>query len=63
MATLRTVLTRASALVTASMLVLAPVATAQPDPAAMDANTCPYRVATPPAVDASEIPEVGDPPA
>jgi serine-type D-Ala-D-Ala carboxypeptidase (penicillin-binding protein 5/6) len=55
-------LIRASALVTASMLTLAPVAAAQPDPA-IDANTCPYRVATPPAVDSSEIPEVGDPPA
>jgi D-alanyl-D-alanine carboxypeptidase (penicillin-binding protein 5/6) len=50
-------------LVAASTLTLAPVAAAQPDPLAMDANTCPYRVATPPAVDASEIPEVGDPPA
>ncbi|VEG52157.1 Serine-type D-Ala-D-Ala carboxypeptidase [Mycolicibacterium aurum] len=54
---------RVSALVAASMLALAPVAAAQPDPAVMDANTCPYRVATPPAVDSSEIPEVGDPPA
>jgi len=55
-------MTQASALVTAAMLALAPVAGAQPDPN-LDANTCPYRVATPPAVDASEIPEVGDPPA
>ncbi|MBB2991171.1 D-alanyl-D-alanine carboxypeptidase (penicillin-binding protein 5/6) [Mycolicibacterium iranicum] len=55
-------MTRASALVTASMLVLAPTAAAQPGPVA-DANTCPYRVSTPPAVDASEIPKVGDPPA
>lgn len=55
-------MTRASALVTASMLALAPIAGAQPDPGT-DANTCPYRVATPPAVDSSEIPEVGDPPA
>ena len=53
---------QSSALVTAAMLALAPVAAAQPDPS-LDANTCPYRVATPPAVDASEIPEVGDPPA
>lgn len=44
------------------MLALAPTAAAQPDPG-MDAATCPYRVATPPAVDASEIPKVGDPPA
>lgn len=55
-------MTRASALVTASMLILAPIAGAQPDPGT-DANTCPYRVATPPAVDSSEVPEVGDPPA
>ena len=58
MATLRTVLTRASALVTASLLTLAPVAAAQPDPAA---DPCPYRVSTPPAVDASEVPKPGDP--
>jgi D-alanyl-D-alanine carboxypeptidase (penicillin-binding protein 5/6) len=58
MATLRTLLTRSSALVTAAMLILAPVAAAQP-PA--EANTCPYRVTTPPAVDASEVPKPGDP--
>ncbi|MGZ8803229.1 MAG: D-alanyl-D-alanine carboxypeptidase family protein [Mycobacterium sp.] len=51
-----------SALVTAALLILAPAAAAEPN-AAVDANTCPYRVATPPAVDASEIPKVGDPPA
>ncbi|QZT63553.1 D-alanyl-D-alanine carboxypeptidase family protein [Mycolicibacterium austroafricanum] len=58
MADLRTLLTRSSALVAAAMLTLAPVAAAQP-PA--EANTCPYRVTTPPAVDASEVPKPGDP--
>ncbi|WP_349269669.1 D-alanyl-D-alanine carboxypeptidase family protein [Mycolicibacterium parafortuitum] len=58
MATIRTALLRASALVTASMLALAPVAAAQPDPAV---DPCPYRVTTPPAVDASEVPKPGDP--
>ncbi|ORB27825.1 D-alanyl-D-alanine carboxypeptidase family protein [Mycolicibacterium parafortuitum] len=58
MATIRTALLRASALVTSSMLVLAPVAAAQPDPAVAP---CPYRVTTPPAVDASEVPKPGDP--
>ncbi|EID16997.1 D-alanyl-D-alanine carboxypeptidase family protein [Mycobacterium xenopi] len=38
------------------------VATAEPN-AAADADTCPYRVSTPPAVDSSEIPTAGDPPA
>ena len=54
--------TRASALVTAFMLAAAPFAAADPN-ATPDAKTCPYRVTTPPAVDSSEIPEVGDPPA
>ncbi|HYJ54293.1 MAG TPA: D-alanyl-D-alanine carboxypeptidase family protein [Mycobacterium sp.] len=62
MATSRKISTRASALLTVLMLAAAPVATAEPN-AAVDANTCPYRVATPPAVDSSEVPEVGDPPA
>ena len=62
MATFRKMSARASALVTAVMLAAAPAAMAEPN-AAVDANTCPYRVTTPPAVDASEIPEVGDPPA
>lgn len=66
MATLRNISTRVSALVTVlvlgTMLPLAPGAGAEPN-AALDANTCPYRVATPPAVDSSEVPEVGDPPA
>lgn len=58
MATLRTVLTRASALVSVAMLTLAPIAAAQPPP---EANVCPYRETTPPAVDASEVPAPGDP--
>jgi D-alanyl-D-alanine carboxypeptidase (penicillin-binding protein 5/6) len=37
-----------------------PVAAAEPN-AAQD--SCPYRVSTPPAVDSSEIPKAGDPPA
>src|SRR6476661_9633433 len=61
MATSGKISTRVSALVTALMLAAAPVATAEPN-AAVDANTCPYRVATPPAVDSSEVPEAGDPP-
>lgn len=40
------------------------LASAEPNAAAPDANTCPYREATPPAVDASEVPRPGeDPPA
>ncbi|WNG88852.1 D-alanyl-D-alanine carboxypeptidase family protein [Mycobacterium sp. ITM-2016-00317] len=58
MATIRTVLTRASALVSVAMLTLAPIAAAQPPP---EANVCPYRETTPPAVDASEVPAPGDP--
>jgi D-alanyl-D-alanine carboxypeptidase (penicillin-binding protein 5/6) len=50
---------RAVALAAALFLVGAPaVATAQPD-AVPDANACPYRESTPPAVDASEEPEPG----
>ncbi|TRW79826.1 D-alanyl-D-alanine carboxypeptidase [Mycolicibacterium sp. 018/SC-01/001] len=61
MATLTTFPLRVSALLTAAMLALAPVAAAQPAPP--EATTCPYRESTPPAVDASEVPESGDPPA
>jgi serine-type D-Ala-D-Ala carboxypeptidase (penicillin-binding protein 5/6) len=38
-----------------------PVAAAEPI-SAPDTATCPYRVATPPAVDESEVPTAGDPP-
>ncbi|MEW5811392.1 MAG: D-alanyl-D-alanine carboxypeptidase family protein [Actinomycetota bacterium] len=60
MATLTKFPMRVSALLTAAMLALAPVAAAQPVP---EASACPYRESTPPAVDASEVPESGDPPA
>ena len=42
-------------------LAAAPAALADPEP---DASlvSCPYKVTTPPAVDASEVPEAGDPP-
>jgi D-alanyl-D-alanine carboxypeptidase (penicillin-binding protein 5/6) len=60
--------TRALAQVAAFMLLAAPAligmpgAAAQPD-AAPDPNACPFKVSTPPAVDSSEVPEAGDPPA
>jgi len=61
MATLRT-LRQAAVLGTALFMATAP-AIAGADPAsAQDPNHCPYKVSTPPAVDASEIPKVGDPP-
>ncbi|OBJ67373.1 D-alanyl-D-alanine carboxypeptidase family protein [Mycobacterium sp. 1274756.6] len=58
---------RAAACVAALLLVAAPlalpgVAAAAPNPAAGPDN-CPYRVTTPPAVDSSEVPQAGDPPA
>ena len=64
MATIRTASLRAAALAAALFLVAGPaVASAEPN-AAPDANTCPYREVTPPAVDASEVPKPGqDPPA
>jgi len=47
---------------TALFMATAP-AIAGADPAsAQDPKHCPYKVSTPPAVDASEIPKVGDPP-
>jgi D-alanyl-D-alanine carboxypeptidase (penicillin-binding protein 5/6) len=60
--------TRALAQVAALMLLAAPAligmpaAAAEPD-AAPDPNACPFKVSTPPAVDSSEVPEAGDPPA
>src|SRR5215208_2961309 len=63
MANVRIAYTRAAALAAALFLVAGPaVATAEPN-AAPEAATCPYRESTPPAVDASEVPESGDPPA
>jgi D-alanyl-D-alanine carboxypeptidase (penicillin-binding protein 5/6) len=54
-------LAAAAVLVTAPALIAMPVATADPD-APLDAAACPYREATPPAVDSSEVPTAGDPP-
>lgn len=62
MATTRSTAQRAAALAAAFFLTAAPaVAFAEPDPPAAD--PCPYRVNTPPAVDQSEVPKAGDPPA
>jgi D-alanyl-D-alanine carboxypeptidase (penicillin-binding protein 5/6) len=49
-------------LLAAPALIGLPVAAAEPD-AAPNTNACPYKVSTPPAVDSSEVPEAGDPPA
>lgn len=54
-------LAAAALLLTAPALIGMPVALADPD-APQDANACPYKVATPPAVDSSEVPTAGDPP-
>jgi serine-type D-Ala-D-Ala carboxypeptidase (penicillin-binding protein 5/6) len=62
MATSRTVVRCAAALAAAVCVVGTPaIAWAEPN-AAPDPNTCLYKVATPPAVDSSEVPEAGDPP-
>ena len=61
MATLQT-LRRAAVLGMTLFMAAGPaIAGAEPAPA-QDPNSCPYKVSTPPAVDASEIPKVGDPP-
>ncbi|MGB6208440.1 D-alanyl-D-alanine carboxypeptidase family protein [Mycobacterium sp.] len=59
----------ASCLVAATFLAAAPVVLGVPialaEPAAGSGPTpdaCPYKVATPPAVDSSEVPQAGDPP-
>lgn len=52
----------AGALVGFASLVSLPVAAAEPV-ASPDTTSCPYRVNTPPAVDESEVPVAGDPPA
>ena len=63
MANIRIVLPRAAALAAALFLIAGPaVAIAEPE-VAPDAPACPYRETTPPAVDSSEVPEAGDPPA
>lgn len=61
------VMPRAASCLAALLLVAAPIALpavagAAPNPAA-GADNCPYRVTTPPAVDSSEVPQAGDPPA
>lgn len=62
MATSKTLLRSAAAIAAALCVVGTPaIAWAEPN-AAPDPNTCPYKVATPPAVDSSEVPEAGDPP-
>lgn len=48
----------AAAALLAAPLIGAPIAGAEPPP---DADPCAYRVTTPPAVDASEVPKPGDP--
>lgn len=60
MATKKTPLRRATALAAALFLAAGP-AMAHADPAPPD--PCPFRVTTPPAVDSSEVPKAGDPPA
>ena len=63
MANLRTLSPRAAALAAAFFLMASPaLASAEPN-AAPEVATCPYRETTPPAVDSSEVPEAGDPPA
>lgn len=61
MATLRRA--RRAAVVAAALLMVGAPAIAAAEPApATDPNSCPYKVSTPPAVDASEVPKAGDPP-
>ncbi|MCV7355636.1 D-alanyl-D-alanine carboxypeptidase [Mycolicibacterium fluoranthenivorans] len=60
MATTKTPLHRAAALAAALFLAVGPaLAHAEPGPP----DPCPFRVTTPPAVDSSEVPKAGDPPA
>ena len=60
MATFGIVARRAACVVAAAAMLTAPALLGAPFAAADDA--CPYRVATPPAVDSSEVPKAGDPP-
>src|ERR1700741_3188921 len=55
-------LVAALAMLAAPAILGMPAATAEPN-AAPEGAVCPFRVATPPAVDSSEVPEAGDPPA
>ena len=52
----------ATVLVAAPAMTTAPIAAAEPN-TSPDAIACPYKVTTPPAVDASEVPTAGPPPA
>ncbi|HEV7418433.1 MAG TPA: D-alanyl-D-alanine carboxypeptidase family protein [Mycobacterium sp.] len=61
MATSGFTMRRAASLLAAAALLTAPALVGTPVAHADDA--CPYRVATPPAVDESEVPTAGDPPA
>jgi D-alanyl-D-alanine carboxypeptidase (penicillin-binding protein 5/6) len=61
MATSGSTVRRAASLLAAAALLTAPALVSAPVAHADDA--CPYRVATPPAVDSSEVPTAGDPPA
>ena len=58
-----TLLRAASCLAAAALLVVAPAAAADPDGPEAAQLGCPYKVTTPPAVDSSEVPQAGDPPA
>lgn len=58
-----TLLRSASCLAAAVLLLAAPTALAEPDGPNATPLVCPYQVSTPPAVDASEVPQAGDPPA
>ncbi|MET0456264.1 MAG: D-alanyl-D-alanine carboxypeptidase family protein [Mycobacterium sp.] len=64
MATYGSVARRLSCVVAALALSTAPVFVGVPFSIAIASadDACPYRVATPPAVDSSEVPEAGDPP-
>ena len=59
MATFHTVSRRAAALIATPLLAAFCLLGS---PALANADDCPYRVVTPPAVDSSEVPESGDPP-
>ncbi|WP_422749231.1 D-alanyl-D-alanine carboxypeptidase family protein [Mycobacterium sp. WMMD1722] len=61
MGTSRRLPARAASLLAAAALLLAPAVCASPTAAAQPApeSSCPYRMVTPPAVDASEVPEPG----
>ena len=61
MGTSRT-LARCAALLAVTLSVAAAPAVAWAEPEAGPGDSCPYRVATPPAVDSAEVPTAGDPP-